>query len=91
MAVLPGNCTQSVAGYMEDILIKVSYITYILQRFILLTGMFVIEFRIYPFKLTKESNVILRHYHMYYDGVFCCHNLFRCKIYNTKQLFSFAI
>ncbi len=78
MAVLLGNCTQSVAGYMEDVLIKVSCISYILQRFILLTGIFVIEFRICPFKLTKASNVILRHYRMYQDRVFCCRNLFGC-------------
>lgn len=38
--MLLGNCTQSVASYMEDILIKVSCISYVLQRFILLTVIF---------------------------------------------------
>lgn len=67
MAVLLGNCTQSMAGYMEDIFFKVSCISYILQRFMLLTGIVVIKSRIYHFKLTEESNVILKQYNMYYD------------------------
>lgn len=36
MAVLLGNCTQSVAGYMEDILIKVRCIWRSEQRFVFL-------------------------------------------------------
>lgn len=53
-----GNCTQCVAGYMEDILIKVIYsIDWVF--FFLIIGFIEDHFR-----LKKETNVILTDYHI---------------------------
>lgn len=73
MAVLLGNCTQSVAEL----------------PYILLTGVFfIIGFRKDHLKLNNESNVILTDYHTYYEGFLLPQSVWTHKLqYSSAAVF----